>query len=67
MRTEIENWDGMENAVMKGYLLIAFRRWNEAYPEESISPETLGNLLNALTWATDDYTAEEAYRYYSTH
>jgi len=64
---EIPNWDGTENQVMKGYILIAFREWNRYYPDESLSTETLSHILTALSWATDDYTADEAFRYYMTH
>ena len=66
-KLEIENWDGTDNQVMKGYILHAFNKWNEEYPEQSISKEALENLMMGLRWATENMTAEEAYNYYLSH
>ena len=66
-KIEIENWGGTDNQVMKGYILHAFNKWNEEYPEQSISKEALENLMMGLRWATENMTAEEAYNYYLSH
>jgi len=63
----VHNWSGDENQVMKGYILKAFNMWNLSNPEDAIPKETLDNLMQALRWATDDLTAEQAYEYYMTH
>ena len=64
---KIPNWDGTDNQVMKGYILKARDLWNEENPADPISEYTIENLMNALKWATDDFTAEEAFKYYMTH
>ena len=64
MSTDIPNWNGDDNQVMKGYILKAVDIWNKEYPTTAFSKETIDNLLTALRWATDELTAEEAYRYY---
>ncbi len=63
----MQNWAGEENSAMRGYIKKAIFEWNLAYPEESISSETLKNLLQALRWATDDMTASEAAKYDEKH
>lgn len=63
----MQNWGYEENSVMRGYIKKAVFEWNLAYPEESISSETLKNLLQALRWATDDMTATEAAIYDEKH
>ena len=60
----IPNWNGNDNQVMKGYILKAVAMWNRENLTEQITQKTLDNLLTALRWATDELTAEEAYRYY---
>ena len=60
----IPNWNGDDNQVMKGYILKAVAMWNRENLTEQITQKTLDNLLTALRWATDELTAEEAYRYY---
>ena len=64
MSTDIPNWNGDDNQVMKGYILKAVDLWNKEYPATAFSKETIDNLLTALRWATEELTAEEAYRYY---
>ena len=64
MSTDIPNWNGDDNQVMKGYILKAVAMWNRENLTEQITQRTLDNLLTALRWATDELTAEEAYRYY---
>ena len=64
MSTDIPNWNGDDNQVMKGYILKAADLWNKEYPATAFSKETIDNLLTALRWATEELTAEEAYRYY---
>ena len=64
MSTDIPNWNGDDNQVMKGYILKAADLWNKEYPTTAFPKETIDNLLTALRWATDELTAEEAYRYY---
>ena len=64
MSTDIPNWNGDDNQVMKGYILKAVDIWNKEYPTTAFSKETIDNPLTALRWATDELTAEEAYRYY---
>ena len=64
MSTDIPNWNGDDNQVMKGYILKAVAMWNRENLTEQITQRTLDNLLTALHWATDELTAEEAYRYY---
>ena len=64
MSTDIPNWNGDDNQVMKGYILKAVAMWNKENLTEQITQRTLDNLLTALRWATDELTAEEAYRYY---
>ena len=61
---DIPNWNGDDNQVMKGYILKAVAMWNRENLTEQITQRTLDNLLTALRWATDELTAEEAYRYY---
>ena len=60
----IPNWNDNDNQVMKGYILKAVAMWNRENLTEQITQKTLDNLLTALRWATDELTAEEAYRYY---
>ena len=60
----IPNWNGNDNQVMKGYILKAVAMWNRENLTEQITQKMLDNLLTALSWATDELTAEEAYRYY---
>ena len=62
--TDIPNWNGDDNQVMKGYILKAIDMWNIDYPTKAFSEEIIENLMNALRLATDELTAEEAYRYY---
>ena len=64
MSTDIPNWNGDDNQVMKGYILKAVDLWNKEYPATAFSKETIDNPLTALRWATEELTAEEAYRYY---
>lgn len=64
---EIENWDGLQNCVMMGYILRAAAEWNRECPDKPIDKDTVDNLLRAVRWACDDMTAAEAYRYYITH
>ena len=64
MSTDIPNWNGDDNQVMKGYILKAIDMWNIDYPTKAFSEEIIENLMNALRLATDELTAEEAYRYY---
>lgn len=64
MSTDIPNWNGNDNQVMKGYILKAVAMWNRENLTEQITQKTLDNLLTALRWATDELTAEEAYHYY---
>ena len=64
MSTDIPNWNGDDNQVMKGYILKAVAMWNKENLTEQITQRTLDDLLTALRWATDELTAEEAYRYY---
>lgn len=64
---KMRNWDGVDNQIMKGYILNAFNQWNAEYPDKAISRDFLDSLLTGLKWATDDLTAEEAYRYYQSH
>ncbi len=61
---DIPNWNCDDNQVMKGYILKAVAMWNRANLTEQITQKTLDNLLTALSWATDELTAEEAYHYY---
>ena len=61
---DIPNWNGNDNQVMKGYILKAVAMWNRENLTEQITQKTLDNLLTALSWATDELTAEEAYHYY---
>lgn len=61
---KIPNWNGDDNQVMKGYVFKAIDLWNADNPDKAFSEETTENLMNALRWATDELTAEEAYRYY---
>ena len=60
----IPNWNGNDNQVMKGYILKAVAMWNRENLTDQITQKTLDKLLTALRWATDELTAEEAYRYY---
>lgn len=61
----IKNWGfNYENETMRGYILKAYNDWNKYNPEKAIPCIYLEHLLQALTWATDDMTAEEAYNYY---
>ena len=62
--TDIPNWNGDDNQVMKGYILKAVAMWNRENLTEQITQRTLDNLLTALSWATEELTAEEAYCYY---
>ena len=62
--SDIPNWNGDDNQVMKGYILKAVAMWNRANLTEQITQKTLDNLLTALGWATEELTAEEAYHYY---
>lgn len=65
---EIENWGfNYENETMKGYVLYALKLMSADYPELKLSEEQKKLLLNALNWATDDKTAQEAYEYYCKH
>ncbi len=64
MSTDIPNWNGDDNQAMKGYILKAIDLWNKEYPATVFTKEMTDNLLTALRWATDELTAEEAYRYY---
>lgn len=61
---DIPNWNGNDNQVMKGYILKAVAMWNRENLTEQITQKTLDKLLTALGWATEELTAEEAYRYY---
>ena len=60
----IPNWNGNDNQVMKGYILKAVAMWNRENLTDQITQKTLDKLLTALGWATEELTAEEAYRYY---
>lgn len=62
--TDIPNWNGDDNQVMKGYILKAVDMWNSDYPTKAFTGETVENLMNALHFATEELTAEEAYHYY---
>ena len=65
---EIDNWGfNYENETMKGYVLYALKLMSKDYPELKLSEEQKKLLLNALNWATDDKTAQEAYEYYCKH
>ena len=64
---EIENWDGTDNQVMKGYVLRALKNMQMYYQKEALSESQTKALMQALKWATDDMTAQEAYDYYVTH
>ena len=63
-RKAIPNWNGDDNQVMKGYILKAVAMWNRENLTDQITQKTLDKLLTALGWATEELTAEEAYRYY---
>ena len=60
----IDNWTGEENAVMKGYVLYALKLLETHSPEDELTDEQKDALLQMLSWATDDLTAQEAYEYY---
>ena len=60
----VPNWDGIENAVMKGYIYYAIDDWNANNPEDKIDLGEMAKLLRSLRWATDMLTAQEAYDYY---
>ena len=60
----IENWTGDENTVMKGYVLYALKLLETHSPEDELTDEQKDALLQMLSWATDDLTAQEAYEYY---
>lgn len=61
---DIKNWDGIENNVMKGYILYALREMERNVPELKLSEEQKDALFNGLSWATSDMTAQEAYNFY---
>lgn len=67
----MDNWSGDENQVMKGYIQYAVRLMNadcrDEYGKDAISTETLDMFFRYLRRATDDLTADEAYRYYQNH
>ena len=60
----IDNWTGDENTVMKGYVLYALKLLETHSPEDELTDEQKDALLQMLSWATDDLTAQEAYEYY---
>lgn len=64
---KIQNWTGIENSCMKGYILYALKLMGDECPNLKLSDEQKDMLFNALSWATDDKTAQEAYDYYCTH
>ncbi len=60
----VQNWSGDENTVMKGYVLYALNLMESHCSECALTDEQKESLLTALSWATDDMTASEAYDYY---
>lgn len=61
----IENWGfNYENETMKGYVLYALNQITKNEPELRLTDEQKTVLLNALSWATSDLTAQEAFEYY---
>lgn len=60
----IRNWDGVENNVMKGYVLYALKAIEKNEPKLQLSDEQREILFKALNWATSDLTAQDAYDYY---
>ena len=63
----IKNWDGIENSVMKGYILYALKEMERDVPELKLSEEQKTAFFNGLSWATSDMTAQEAYDYYTNN
>lgn len=67
----MQNWSGDENAIMKGYVLRAINTMNRDTQEDNghdaINDELRDMLFSYLRMATDDMTADEAYKYYQTH
>lgn len=62
---EIKNWGGTENACMRGYIDYALDMIDETHPDLKLSDEQRKILSCALTWATDDKTAKEAFEYHN--
>lgn len=60
----IENWTGDESTVMKGYVLYALKLLEAHSSENELTDEQKDALLQMLSWATEDLTAQEAYEYY---
>ena len=60
----IENWTGDESTVMKGYVLYALKLLETHSSENELTDEQKDALLQMLSWATEDLTAQEAYEYY---
>lgn len=67
----MQNWSGDENEAMKGYILLAVKRYNAdcraEYGFNAIEENTYDALMRYLYRATDDMTADEAQRYYLNH
>ena len=64
---EIKNWDGLENGVMKGYILYALKMIEENNPDQKLTQEQKDALWNGLRWATSDMTVQDAYNYYCSN
>ena len=63
--SEIENWGAnYENESMKGYVLYAIKEIEQYEPKLKLTDAQKDILLKALSLATDDMTAEQAYSYY---
>ena len=62
---EIDNWGfNYENETMMGYVMYALKLIEKYDPKQKLTPEQKASLLNALSWATSDLTAQEAYEYH---
>ncbi len=61
----IENWTGDESTVMKGYVLYALKLLETHSSENELTDEQKYALMQMLSWATEDLTAQEAYNYYT--
>ena len=57
---DIQNWGfNYENEVAIGYLLKAFNLMDKKIPQN-----TQNDIIEAMKWAFDELTAEEAYKLY---
>ena len=59
---KVENWGfNYENETMEGYLIYALNMIKANSPNLALSKDQEEALFDALKWATEDLTAEEAY------